>query len=150
MVKRSRKRSICLGFDGVDGKTALDQRLDHRPVRDFDRHLDAIWLGGAACRHQKGGHLREPLAAMCEGSFADLAAFAVGEEDAVALAPPVDAGIPLSLIVHPRLQRRAAATFADPCTGARNANVTCGANSSWASIAANPSRHASPYTLDPV
>jgi len=89
------------GIDGVDGEAALNERLDHRPVRDFDGDKDLIGHRGAARRHEPGGQLGQPLAAMGEGSFADLAAFAVGEEDAVALASPVDAGIPSSLIVHP-------------------------------------------------
>ena len=49
----------------------------------------------------------------------------------MALARPIDAGIPSSFISHPRspLKRRAAATFADPCTGARKADYTSGADS---------------------
>ena len=37
-------------IDRVNGETALDQRLDHRAVRDFDRDIDLPRLGGAACR----------------------------------------------------------------------------------------------------
>ena len=49
----------------------------------------------------------------------------------MALACPIDAGIPSSFISHPvpRAKRRAAATFADPCTGARKTDYASGADS---------------------
>ena len=55
-----------LRVDGVDLEAALDQRLDHRAVWDFDRGQDLAGLGGATRRHQPGGHLGQPLATMFE------------------------------------------------------------------------------------
>ena len=120
-----------LWIDCVDLEAALDQRFDHRAVRDFDRRLDLTGLSSAARRHQPGGHLAQSLAAMFEDLLADLAAVAIGQKDAVALASPVDAGVPSSLIAHAPLpvQGRAAATFAGPCTGARRARCASGADS---------------------
>ena len=63
-----------LQVDGVDRKAALDQRLDHRAVRDFDRDIDLAGLGGTACRHQPGGHLSQPLASVFKDFLADFAA----------------------------------------------------------------------------
>lgn len=83
-----------LRVDGVDLEAALDQRLDYRAVWDFDRGQDLTGLGGATRRHQPGGHLGQPLAAMLEASLADLATVAIGQNDVVALASPIDARVP--------------------------------------------------------
>src|SRR5580693_1515773 len=89
-----------LRVDGVDLEAALDQRLDYRPVRDFDGDMDLTGVSSAARRHQPGGHLGQSLSAVFEDFLADLALVAVGQEHAVALASPIDAGIPSSLIAH--------------------------------------------------
>ena len=57
--------------DRVNIETALDQRLDHRAVRDFDRDIDLAGLGGSARRYQPSCHLGEAFAAVLEKFFTD-------------------------------------------------------------------------------
>ena len=81
-------------------EATLDQRLDHRAVRNFDRGQDLAGLRGPARRHQPGGHLGQALATMFEDFLACLPACLVHQEYAVALASPVNAGVPLFSFAH--------------------------------------------------
>ena len=91
-----------LRVDGVNLEAALDQRLDHGAVRDLDGDVDLAGLGSAARCQQPGGHLGQSFAAVLEDFLADLAAFAVRQKHMMALARPIDAGIPSLFISHAR------------------------------------------------
>lgn len=84
-----------LRIDGMHLEAALDQRLDHRPVRDLDGDHDLGRRHSAARRRQLGGHGDQPFAAALEYPLADLSAAGVCEEYMVAFRRPVDASIPL-------------------------------------------------------
>jgi hypothetical protein len=89
-----------LRVDGVDRKAALDQRLDHRAVRDFDGDRDLAGFARTTCRHQPGRHLREPFAAVLEDPFFDPSTITVREEQVMAFRRPIDAGVPSLLVDH--------------------------------------------------
>src|SRR5713101_2651383 len=89
-----------LGIEDPDGEAALDQRLDHRPMRHLDGDVDLAGLGAAAGGQQPGRHLGQTLAGMLEDFLADVVALLVDEPHMVALACPVDTGIPTLSITH--------------------------------------------------
>src|SRR5713226_8803272 len=103
-----------LGIEGMDGEAALDQRLDHRPMRHLDGDVDLAGLGGAAGRQQPGHHLGQALAGMLEDFLADVAALLIDEPHMVALAGPVDTAIPSFLIAH-AVTPLQTASHRDPC-----------------------------------
>ena len=91
--KRSRKRSSCLGLIGVDLEAAIEKRLDDGAMRNLDRNMDMFRLA-AACGDEPIAHLREPLAAVFKGPFAEALAAGIGKPDIVLLGRPVDARKP--------------------------------------------------------
>jgi len=107
-----------LWVDCVDDEAALKQRLDDRPVRNFDADRD-LARRGACRRDQPRTHLIETFAAVQEDLVAEPLAGAVGQPNVVLLRCPIDTGVELQLL-HKYLQAgwRACTTVVDPCTGA--------------------------------
>ena len=91
-----------LRVEGVDLKAPLDQPFGDRAVRNLDGDEDLFRRLSAAGFHQPVGHFGEALAAVFEELLAEFAALVVGQEDAMALASPVDADIPTIRIAHGR------------------------------------------------
>src|SRR5271167_5038896 len=69
-------------------------------MRHLDRNVDLAGTGGPARYQQPGRHLGQPFPAVLEDLFANLAALAIRQKYMMALARPIDAGVPL-LLVHP-------------------------------------------------
>ena len=86
-------------IDGVDLEPAIEKRFDDAAMRNLDRNMDIFRLA-AACRHEPIAHLRQPFAAVCEGSFAKPLAAGVGKPDVMLLGRPVDARKPTLGFVH--------------------------------------------------
>src|SRR5260370_38482015 len=103
-----------LGMEGMAGEAPLDRRLAHGPMRHFDGDVDLAGLGGAAGCHQPGRHLGQALAGVLEDFLADVAAGLIDEPHMVALAGPVDTGIPSFLIIH-AVTPLQTASHRDPC-----------------------------------
>ena len=57
-----------LGVDGENGDAAVEQGLDHSPMRFFDRHRDAFSIFAGEVQ-QPIGRCRECAEAMLEASF---------------------------------------------------------------------------------
>ena len=136
-----------LRVDRMDREAALDQVFDDGPVRNLDGDEHRSRLCGGAGFQQPGRHLGEALATVFEEFLADFTALVVGQEDAMAFASPIDAGIPTLRFAHGRTSRtqcRAAAIFVDPCTGARPRKAPPARTPHWTSITANLSGHKSP------
>jgi hypothetical protein len=68
-------------------------------VQNLDGDMDLAGLGNAARCHQPGGHLGKSLSAVLEDFLADLATITVRQKHMMALARPIDAGIPSSFIL---------------------------------------------------
>ena len=84
-------------------EAALDQCLDHGAVRDLDCDMDLAGLGNAARCHQPGRHLGKSFATVFEDFLADHATIAVRQKKRMmALARPIDTGIPSLFISHSR------------------------------------------------
>jgi hypothetical protein len=88
-----------LWINGVDLELAIKERLDGRTVRNLDRNMNIFRLA-AACRDEPIAHLRQPLAAVCEGPFAKPLATGIGKPDVVLLGRPIDAREPTLDFVH--------------------------------------------------
>src|SRR5512146_312015 len=89
-----------LGIDGPDTEPASHQRLNHRTMRHLDGEVDPAGIVGTALGQQPICQGGEGLAGMLEDFFADVAALLVEEPHEMALAGPIDTGIPLLLSVH--------------------------------------------------
>ena len=89
-----------LRVDSVNFEPALNQGFDHGTMWYLNRDLDLERSRRAADHHQPGGHIGEALAAVFEASLGDFSTISVREEHMMVFRRPIDAGIPLSLIVH--------------------------------------------------
>ena len=114
-------------------------------MRHLDGDVELAGIVGPTLGDQPVGHGGQRLAGMLEDLLADVAALLIDEPHEMTVSGPIDAGIPLPCSVHARtpFKRRATATPAKTCTGARSARGKTGADSHWASIAANPLGHMS-------
>jgi hypothetical protein len=90
-----------LGVDRMDRKAALEQGLDHRPMRHLDGHRDRRGLA-AGPGEQPLAQLGEAGAAVRKGRLAEDPAGGINEADLVRLAGPIDADEPSrnSLVRH--------------------------------------------------
>src|SRR5208337_3825495 len=88
-----------LGVDGVNLEAALEQCLDHRSMRRLDRNVDLTGIGSTAHFQQPTAQLGEPFASMLEDLLTNFASFAIRQKHMMALARPIDAGVP-SLFGH--------------------------------------------------
>ena len=86
-------------IDGVDLEAAIEERLDDGAMRNLDRNMDILRLADA-CRDEPIAHLRQPLAAVCEGPFAKSLTAGVGKPHVMLLGRPVDAHKPTLDFVH--------------------------------------------------
>jgi hypothetical protein len=85
-LNRSRKRSSCLGLIACTTKAAVNQRVDHRSMRDFDRDQNRACLSGN--RQQPIAELRQTRTAVRKFPFADDAARSIEQTRMVASRTP--------------------------------------------------------------
>ena len=86
-------------IDGVDLEPPIEKRLDDGAVRNLDRNIDVFGLA-AACGDEPIAHLRQPLAAVFEGPFAEALAAGIGKPDVMFLGGPIDACKPTLDFMH--------------------------------------------------
>ena len=71
-------------------------------MRNLDRNIDVFGLA-AACGDEPIAHLRQPLAAVFEGPFAEALAAGIGKPDVMFLGGPIDACKPTLDFMHYRV-----------------------------------------------
>jgi hypothetical protein len=81
-----------LGIDRVHHKAPVNQRVDHRSMRYFDRHRNRLCLSGN--RQQPIAELRQTRTAVWKFAFADDVALSIHQARMMPLGTPIDTGKP--------------------------------------------------------